>query len=85
MTHSWQNLPIQAGDVALFSHGHVGLVVSYDARTGKLETVEGNTTGLGPDGKQWSQAVVRKSYDLSKAQDRQRFDGFGRAANDDFA
>lgn len=85
MTYDWRNLPIQPGDVALFSHGHVAQVISYDARTGKLETVEGNTSGLGPDGKQWSQAVVRKSYDLSKESDRKRFDGFGRAALSDFS
>lgn len=84
MTHSWQNLPIQPGDVALFSHGHVGMVVSYDQRSGKLETVEGNTSGTGPDGKLRHQAVVRKSYDLSKPEDRRRFDGFGRAALGDF-
>jgi len=85
MTYDWRSLPIQPGDVALFSHGHVAQVISYDPSSGKLETVEGNTSGQGPDGKQWSQAVVRKSYDLSKAADRQRFDGFGRAALDDFA
>lgn len=85
MTHGWQDLPLQPGDVALFSHGHVGTVVSYDQRTGRLETVEGNTSGMGPDGKTRSQAVVRKSYDLSKAADRALFDGFGRAAQGDFA
>ena len=84
MTHSWQSLPIQPGDVALFSHGHVGQVVSYDRSSGRLETVEGNTSGTGPDGKHRSQAVVRKSYDLSKPEDRKRFDGFGRAALGDF-
>lgn len=84
MTHSWQSLPIQPGDVALFSHGHVGLVVSYDRASGRLETVEGNTSGTGPDGKFRSQAVVRKSYDLSNPADRKKFDGFGRAALGDF-
>ncbi len=85
LKHTWQNIPIQPGDVALFNHGHVGMVVSYDNRSGKLVTVEGNTSGEGPDGKSWSQAVVRKTYDLSKAADRKRFDGFGRAADSDFA
>src|SRR5690606_7816297 len=33
MTYNWQNIPIQPGDVALFSHGHVGLVISYDSKT----------------------------------------------------
>jgi hypothetical protein len=83
MTYNWQNIPIQAGDVALFSHGHVAMVISYDTRSGRLETVEGNTSGTGPDGKLRHQAVVRKSYDLSKAADRQKFDGFGRAALSD--
>lgn len=85
MTHSWQDLPLAAGDVALFSHGHVGTVVSYDRSTGRLETVEGNASGIGPDGKFRTQAVVRKSYDLSKAADRALFDGFGRAALGDFS
>lgn len=85
LKHTWQNIPIQPGDVALFNHGHVGMVVSYDNKTGKLVTVEGNTSGEGPDGKRWTQAVVRKEYDLSKASDRKRFDGFGRAADSDFA
>lgn len=83
-TFTWQNLPVQPGDIALFHHGHVALVVSYDRNTGKLVTVEGNTSGRGPDGKQWNQAVVMKEYDLSKASDRWRFDGFGRPALGDF-
>jgi hypothetical protein len=83
-TFQWQNLPIQPGDVALFNHGHVGLVVSYNAQTGHLVTVEGNTSGQGPDGKKWSQAVVRKEYNLSQVADRSRFDGFGRPALGDF-
>lgn len=84
MTYSWQNIPIQPGDVALFSRGHVGQVDSYNPQTGILVTIEGNTSGEGPDGKRWSQAVVRKSYDLSKPEVRARFDGFGRAALADF-
>jgi hypothetical protein len=83
-TFNFRNLPIQAGDVALFHHGHVGMVHSYNPQTGKLVTIEGNTSGKGPDGKTWSQAVVMKEYDLSKAADRKRFDGFGRPALGDF-
>ena len=83
--HTWQDIPIQPGDVALFNHGHVGMVVSYDQSSGKLVTIEGNTSGEGPDGKRWTQAVVRKTYDLSTSADRKRFDGFGRAADSDFA
>lgn len=85
LKHTWRDIPIQPGDVALFNHGHVGMVVSYDQSSGKLVTIEGNTSGEGPDGKTWSQAVVRKTYDLSKSSDRKRFDGFGRAADSDFA
>lgn len=85
LKHTWQDIPIQPGDVALFNHGHVGMVVSYDPGSGKLVTIEGNTSGEGPDGKHWTQAVVRKTYDLSTSADRKRFDGFGRAAESDFA
>lgn len=85
MIFNWNQLPVQAGDVALFGRGHVGLVISYNPSTGILQTVEGNTTGQGPDGKTWSNAVVRKTYDLSKASDQAKFDGFGRAALDDFS
>lgn len=84
-TFQWQNLPIQPGDVALFNHGHVGMVVSYNSQTGHLVTVEGNTSGKGPDGKHWTQAVVMKEYNLSQSSDRKRFDGFGRPALGDFA
>lgn len=83
-TFNFRNLPIQAGDIALFHHGHIGMVHSYNPQTGKLVTLEGNTSGKGPDGKTWSQAVVMKEYDLSKAADRKRFDGFGRPALGDF-
>jgi hypothetical protein len=81
---NWQNLPVAPGDIVLFHHGHVGLVVDYDRTSGKLTTVEGNTSGTGPDGKHWTQALVRKEYNLSQASDRKRFDGFGRPALDDF-
>ena len=84
LKHTWQDIPIQPGDVALFNHGHVGMVISYDPGSGELVTVEGNTAGEGPDGKRWTQAVVRKRYDLSKASDRKKFDGFGRPADSDF-
>lgn len=84
-TFEWQNLPIQPGDVALFNYGHVGMVVSYNAQTGQLVTVEGNTAGKGPDGKYWTQAVVMKEYNLAQAADRKRFDGFGRPALGDFS
>lgn len=67
-------LPIRAGDTALFSHGHVGLVEGYDPTTGRLTTIEGNT----------SQQVRRREYDLNDPADRAKFEGFGRPARDDF-
>lgn len=68
------NLPIRAGDTALFSRGHVGLVESYDRSTGQLTTIEGNT----------SNAVRRRTYDLNNPSDRAKFEGFGRPARSDF-
>jgi len=69
-------LPIREGDTALFSHGHVGLVESYNRETGMLTTIEGNSTG---------EAVRRKTYDLNDPAVRARFEGFGRPARGDFA
>jgi peptidoglycan hydrolase-like protein with peptidoglycan-binding domain len=69
------NLPIRAGDTAVFSHGHVGMVESYDQRTGRLTTIEGNV----------GNRVQRKTYDLNNPQDRARFEGFGRPARGDFS
>ena len=83
-TFTHDRLPIRAGDVALFTHGHVGMVDSYDPATGLLTTVEGNTTGRGPDGRRRSGAVVRKTYDLTDPRVRAKFDGFGRPARADF-
>lgn len=83
-TFNYQNLPIRAGDTALFSHGHVGMVESYNPATGRLVTVEGNTSGMGPDGQRRSQAVVRKEYDLTDPAVRRKFDGFGRPSALDF-
>ncbi|MEQ9502257.1 MAG: peptidoglycan-binding domain-containing protein [Deltaproteobacteria bacterium] len=70
-----ENLPIRAGDTALFSRGHVGLVEGYDPATGQLTTIEGNT----------ARGVVRRSYDLSDPQVRAQFEGFGRPARGDFS
>jgi hypothetical protein len=79
-TFDAQHLPIRPGDTVLFSHSHIGMVESYDPASGQLNTVEGNATGLGVDGKQHTDAVVRKSYDLNDPQVRKLFDGFGRPA-----
>ncbi|MEQ8273940.1 MAG: peptidoglycan-binding protein [Deltaproteobacteria bacterium] len=70
-----ENLPIRAGDTALFSRGHVGLVEGYDPATGQLTTIEGNT----------ARGVVRRSYDLNDPQVRAQFEGFGRPARGDFS
>lgn len=70
------NLPIREGDTALFSHGHVGMVESYDQRTGRLVTIEGNSTGG---------RVCRNEYNLNNPAHRARFEGFGRPARSDFA
>lgn len=69
-----RQLPIRAGDTALFAHGHVGMVESYDPASGRLTTVEGNV----------GNRVQRKTYDLSDPAVRARFDGFGRPAAGDF-
>lgn len=80
----YKNIPIQAGDVVLFSFGHVGIVESYDKNTGKLKTIEGNATGTAVNGRVTTNAVVKNTYDLSKASDRKIIDGFGRPALGDF-
>ncbi len=68
-------LPLRAGDVAIFSRGHVGLVESYDPASGRLVTIEGNSLG---------EAVRRRTYDLNDPAARAGFEGFGRPARDDY-
>ncbi|MDP2342335.1 MAG: peptidoglycan-binding domain-containing protein [Deltaproteobacteria bacterium] len=70
-----QDMPLRAGDTALFSHGHVGLVESYNPATGLLTTIEGNS----------GNKVARRTYDLNDPAVRAKFDGFGRPASGDFA
>jgi hypothetical protein len=65
-----RQLPIRAGDTALFRRGHVGMVKSYDPATGQLVTMEGNT----------GRGVCERRYDLSDPAVLARFDGFGRPA-----
>lgn len=88
-TFNYRTLPIRPGDTILYntgnSGGHVGMVVSYDPSSGRLETVEGNSSGTGPDGKKWSQAVVRKTLDLTDPRVRAKIEGFGRPAAGDFS
>ncbi len=69
----FQELPLVAGDYVLWS-GHMGLVESWDAATGRLVTIEGNT----------SDRVARRTYDLSVPSVRGTFLGFGRPAPGDF-
>lgn len=83
-TFNFQNLPVRGGDTALFARGHVGMVESYNPATGILTTIEGNASGTGADGRRRSQAVVRKTYNLSDPSVRQQFDGFGRPSRFDF-
>lgn len=83
-TYAPQNLPIRPGDTALFTRGHVGLVTDYNPQTGVLKTIEGNTSGLGPNGKTWHQAVVRNEYNLKDPTVQKQFGGFGRPALADF-
>lgn len=68
----FRDLPIREGDTALFRRGHVGLVKSYDPRTGV--TIEGNAGGG---------RVRERRYDLSDPSVFQQFDGFGRPALSD--
>ncbi|MBI2378386.1 MAG: CHAP domain-containing protein [Deltaproteobacteria bacterium] len=74
-THSPKDLPLRPGDIALFSKGHIGVVESYDQATGKLTTIEGNSTGG---------AVRRSTYDLNDPRQGAGFEGFGRPALGDF-
>lgn len=69
----YQELPLVAGDYVLWT-GHMGLVESWDAATGRLVTIEGNT----------GDRVARHTYDLSVPSVRGRFLGFGRPAPGDF-
>ena len=74
ITNNHQELAIRPGDTALFEWGHLGLVESYEASTGRLTTIEGNA----------GNRVKHKVYDLSQASVRAKFVGFGRPALGDF-
>lgn len=69
-----RDLPIRAGDTALFAHGHIGMVADYNRDTGILTTIEGNV----------GNRVQERTYDLNDPAVRARFDGFGRPAAGDF-
>jgi peptidoglycan hydrolase-like protein with peptidoglycan-binding domain len=74
----FHELPIRSGDFVIWSRGsgqgHIGLVEHYDPRSGRLTTIEGNT----------SNRVRRKVYELSRARERAALDGFARPATGDF-
>jgi len=83
-TFSYENLPIMPGDTALFSRGHLGMVVEYDQATGKMTTIEGNSVGKNAKGKTVYGGVTMNEYDLSDPATRKKFDGFGRPSAFDF-
>jgi len=87
-TFQYHNLPVRGGDTILFytgkPGGHVGMVASYDQSSGILKTIEGNTSGKGPDGKNYSGTVAYKTYDLKNPSVRAKISGFGRPSVFDF-
>lgn len=93
-SYTFNTLPVLPGDVVIFNEkgqSHLGMVESYDARSGKLTTIEGNSAGASKknDGSDTvvirdGNAVVRKVYDLSLKHMRDQITGFGRPAPEDF-
>ena len=94
-TAALQRLPLakwdlQPGDVGLINHNgktdrahHIVLVESFDGVT--LTTLEGNATGLAPDGSRRRQGVVRVVRDLRNETVRATIFGVGRFSPLDFA
>jgi hypothetical protein len=90
-----QQLPLaewdlQPGDVGLINHSgktdrahHIVLVESFDGAT--LTTLEGNATGLAPNGSRRRQGVVRVVRDLRVDTVRASIFGIGRFSPLDFA
>lgn len=74
----FRDLPLRPGDFVVWSRGsgqgHLGLVETYQPSSGRLATIEGNT----------SNRVRRRTYDLSQEAQRRGIDGFGRPALGDF-
>jgi hypothetical protein len=78
----------QPGDVVLLDWSgrdaadHITMVKSWTGRT--LTTIEGNATGLGPDGKRRREAVVVRQLDLGDRATRRLIYGRGRLSPMDF-
>lgn len=78
----------QPGDVVLIDWSrrddpdHITLCRSWDGRT--LELIEGNASGLAPDGTQRKDAVIVRKLDLSKAAIARLVFGVGRLSPLDF-
>lgn len=76
------------GDVVLIDWAgvndadHITMCKSWDGKT--LTTVEGNASGLGPDGKRRRDAVVERKLDLTKPAERRLVYGVGRMSPMDF-
>jgi len=77
------------GDVVLIDWAghndadHITMVEAWDGRT--LTTIEGNASGLGPDGKRRREAVVKRKLDMGKPADRRLIYGVGRLSPMDFS
>ena len=83
---------VKPGDVLLIAHDgrttsadHIAMVTAFDARSGRLETIEGNARGFDASGRDTRDAVVRKARDLSSVAVRNTIYGVGRLSRLDFA
>jgi hypothetical protein len=81
---------IAAGDVVLINHQgrvdgahHIALVETWDGRV--LGTLEGNATGMDPEGRRLRQGVVRVERDLGKSDVRKTVFGIGRVSRWDWS
>ena len=76
------------GDVVLFDWSgvneadHITMCRSWDGRV--LTTIEGNASGLGPDGKRRAESVVERKLDMANQRDRKLVYGVGRLSPSDF-
>lgn len=61
---------------------HITMVKAWDGRV--LTTIEGNASGLGPDGKRRTDSVVERKLDLGNQRDRKLVYGVGRMSPMDF-
>lgn len=65
----------QPGDIVFFQNGmsHVGIVISYDAKSKKITTIEGNTGSSSTNPYHKGSRVKKKTYPLTYA----KISGFG--------